>query len=160
MLMKIILLALACLALPLARTAGDILPPKEIADRAIRQVEQVSPDALEQERKANPKLLLIDVRKESEFRAGHLPGALWIPRGTLEFDLQKTTTDPDAPIVVYCRTGGRAALAALALRAVGYRNVRSLDGGFKSWAEAEKPVYNEHGKVKVIAYGEKETDPS
>ena len=85
---------------------------------------------------------LIDVREADEFAAGHLPGALHISRGLLEF---KLSGDPqlsarDLKLVVYCKTGGRAALAACALHEMGYLHVKSIAGGFDAWASAGKPV--------------------
>ncbi|MCK6396749.1 rhodanese-like domain-containing protein [Zoogloea sp.] len=86
--------------------------------------------------------VLIDVREADEFAAGHLPGAVHIARGLLEF---KLSSDPslaarDLKLVVYCKTGGRAALAACALHDMGYLDVKSIAGGFDAWASAGKPV--------------------
>ncbi|MDD2759186.1 MAG: rhodanese-like domain-containing protein [Methylomonas sp.] len=87
--------------------------------------------------------LILDVREPAEFAAGHLPGAVNIPRGVLEF---KIDSHPDfqgkhqADIVVYCQTGGRSALATLALNQLGYQNAVSMAGGFKAWAESGLPL--------------------
>lgn len=86
--------------------------------------------------------LLLDVREADEFQAGHIPGAVNIPRGLLEF---KLGSDPQLAerglnIVIYCKTGGRAALAARALKEMGYLQVQSIAGGFDAWAAADKPV--------------------
>jgi rhodanese-related sulfurtransferase len=86
--------------------------------------------------------VLVDVREADEFAAGHLPGAVHISRGMLEF---KFSANPalqarDLNILLYCKTSGRAALAATALREMGYLNVQSLAGGFDAWAAAGKPV--------------------
>ncbi len=85
---------------------------------------------------------LIDVREADEYAAGHLPGALLIPRGLLEFKLSMMPqlNDRALPIVVYCQGGGRSALAASTLMDMGYLNVRSLAGGFEAWNKAGKPV--------------------
>ena len=84
--------------------------------------------------------LLLDVREADEFQAGHIPGAINIPRGVLEF---KLSNDPalcarEMSIVLYCKTSGRAALAACSLQAMGYRQVQSLAGGFDAWSAAGK----------------------
>ena len=89
--------------------------------------------------------LLLDVREADEFQAGHIPGAINIPRGVLEF---KLSNDPalcarELNIVLYCKTSGRAALAACSLQAMGYRQVQSLAGGFDAW--------NAAGKAQVAA---------
>ena len=83
---------------------------------------------------------LLDVREADEFHAGHIPGAINIPRGVLEF---KLSNDPalcarELNIVLYCKTSGRAALAACSLQAMGYRQVQSLAGGFDAWSAAGK----------------------
>lgn len=86
--------------------------------------------------------VLVDVREADEFTAGHLAGAVHISRGMLEF---KFTANPalqarDLRIVLYCKTSGRAALAAVALQEMGYLNVLSIAGGFDGWVAAGKPV--------------------
>ncbi|HPW31106.1 MAG TPA: rhodanese-like domain-containing protein [Rhodoferax sp.] len=86
--------------------------------------------------------VLVDVREADEFAAGHLGGAVHISRGMLEF---KFSANPalqarDTKVLLYCKTSGRAALAAAALHEMGYLNVQSLAGGFDAWAAAGKPV--------------------
>ena len=84
--------------------------------------------------------LLLDVREADEFHAGHIPGAINIPRGVLEFKLSNDPTlcARELNIVLYCKTSGRAALAACSLQAMGYRQVQSLAGGFDAWSAAGK----------------------
>lgn len=86
--------------------------------------------------------VLIDVREADEFMAGHLPGAVLIPRGLLEFKLTGTPalSGRDLNVVLYCKTSGRAALAAQVMQSMGYLNVASIAGGFDAWAAAGKPV--------------------
>ena len=86
--------------------------------------------------------VLVDVREADEFAAGHLGGALHISRGMLEF---KFSANPalqarDLNVLLYCKTSGRAALAAATLKEMGYLNVLSLAGGFDAWTAAGKPV--------------------
>lgn len=85
---------------------------------------------------------VIDVREQDEFAAGHLPGAVHMSRGMLEFKISSTPAlnARDLRLVVYCKTSGRAALAACALADMGYLNVQSIAGGFDAWVAAEKPV--------------------
>jgi rhodanese-related sulfurtransferase len=99
---------------------------------------------------------LLDVRTSEEFKAGHLPKAVNIPRGTLEFMIGKHYPQKDAEIVVYCRTDARAALCAKTLSDMGYTNVKNLKGAFKAWGEAGYPIYNRHGEFKMIAFEKKE----
>ena len=95
----------------------------------------------------NAGTVLIDIRELAEYQRGHIPGAMYISRGLLEFEilpaLQKRGIDaaPDeCDIVLYCGTGGRSALAAKSLDAMGFRNVKSMDGGIVAWAEAKFPL--------------------
>ena len=95
----------------------------------------------------NAGTVLIDIRDLAEFRRGHIPGAMHISRGLLEFDILPAlekhgiTVPPDeCDIVLYCGTGGRSALAAKSLDAMGFQNVKSMDGGIVAWAEARFPV--------------------
>jgi rhodanese-related sulfurtransferase len=92
---------------------------------------------------------LIDIREVAEYNRGHIEGAVLAPRGMLEFEIHTiveracadTDVSPeDAEIVLYCGTGGRSALAALSLDAMGYRNVRSMSGGLVAWAAAKLPL--------------------
>jgi rhodanese-related sulfurtransferase len=104
------------------------------------RIQEISVDAAEQAiREAQ---VLIDVREADEYAAGHLPGAVHISRGMLEFKLGSNPelSARDLAIVLYCKTSGRAALAACALHDMGYLNVQSISGGFDAWAAAGKPV--------------------
>ncbi len=86
--------------------------------------------------------VLIDVREADEYAAGHIPGAIHISRGVLEFRMSGAPelAARDQAIVLYCKTSGRAALAAAALQEMGYLQVRSITGGFDAWVAAGKPV--------------------
>lgn len=86
--------------------------------------------------------VLIDVREESEFAAGHLPGAIHASRGMLEFKLSGTPAlaARDLKVVLYCKTSGRAALAAAAMADMGYLHVTSIVGGYDAWVAAGKPT--------------------
>lgn len=86
--------------------------------------------------------LLLDVREADEFANGHIPGAVHISRGLLEF---KLSNDPilsarDLKIVLYCKNSGRAALASKSLHEMGYVNIQSIAGGFDAWAQAGNPI--------------------
>jgi rhodanese-related sulfurtransferase len=79
--------------------------------------------------------LLIDVREESEYAAGRLPGAAHISKGVIERDIETRVPDPDTPLVLYCGGGFRSALVADILQRMGYTNVISMDGGWRVWTE-------------------------
>lgn len=116
------------------KTAHDLVAA------AKTRVQEISLDAAEQAiRDAD---VLIDVRETDEFSAGHIPGAVHMSRGMLEFKLSSTPelTSRDIRIVVYCKTSGRAALAACALHDMGYLDVKSIAGGFDAWVAAGKPI--------------------
>lgn len=87
--------------------------------------------------------VLIDVREADEFAAGHLPGAVHASRGMLEFKLGSTPAlaARDLQVVLYCKTSGRAALAAAAMQEMGYLNVKSIAGGYDAWVAAGKAVH-------------------
>jgi rhodanese-related sulfurtransferase len=83
---------------------------------------------------------LVDVREDSEWSAGHLPGAIHLGKGVIERDIEKTITDTSAPLVLYCGGGFRSALAAKNLQEMGYTNVISMDGGVRGWREKHYPL--------------------
>jgi rhodanese-related sulfurtransferase len=85
-------------------------------------------------------VIFLDVRTKSEYRSGHIPGAVNISRGFLEFMVGKDLPDKDATIVVYCKTGGRSCLATNTLVKMGYKNVKNMDGGWSAWMKAGYPV--------------------
>lgn len=86
--------------------------------------------------------LVLDVREADEYAAGHLPGAVHASRGMLEFKLSASPdwSRRDLKVVLYCKTSGRAALAASAMKEMGYTNVTSIAGGFDAWVAAGKLV--------------------
>lgn len=116
------------------KTAHDL-----VASAKARIQEIALKDAEQAIREAD---VLIDVREADEFAAGHLPGAIHASRGMLEFKLSGTPalSARDLNIMLYCKTSGRAALAACALHDMGYLNVKSISGGFDAWVAAGKPV--------------------
>ena len=89
---------------------------------------------------AGEPFVLVDVREESEFAAGHIPGAVHLGKGVIERDIEKKVPDPATPLVLYCGGGFRSALAADAIQKMGYTNVISMDGGWRTWTEKSLPV--------------------
>ena len=86
--------------------------------------------------------VIIDVREADEYAAGHLAGAINLPRGLLEFKLSGTPVldQRDLNVVLYCKTGGRAALSAVSMQSMGYLNVASIAGGYDAWVQAGNAV--------------------
>ncbi|PTT53205.1 rhodanese-like domain-containing protein [Aeromonas sp. HMWF015] len=83
---------------------------------------------------------LIDVREESEWAKGHLPGARYLGRGVIERDIETQFPDLEIELYLYCGGGFRSILAADNLQQMGYRKVISIDGGFRGWCDAGYPV--------------------
>ena len=110
---------------------------QQLCDEAKTRIVETDGDAVAA-RLSDPawRGVLVDVRENDEYRAGHLPGARGIGRGVLEYHIADEVPDTDTEIVLYCRGGNRSALAADSLRTMGYTNVVSLRGGFRQW-EAE-----------------------
>jgi rhodanese-related sulfurtransferase len=88
------------------------------------------------------KRIVIDVREYDEYAAGHLPGAINIPRGVLEFKIGMVPecANKSGAFLIYCRTSGRAALSAVQLQKIGYSNVISMAGGFDAWNAEGRPT--------------------
>jgi rhodanese-related sulfurtransferase len=84
--------------------------------------------------------LLVDVREDSEWAEGHAAGAVHMSKGVIERDIETRVPDTAQTMVLYCGGGYRSALVADALQRMGYRNVISLDGGWRAWNEAGLPV--------------------
>lgn len=82
------------------------------------------------------EVTLVDVREGDEWRRGHLPGAVHVPRGYLEMQAEGKLPTKDAPLIVYCAGGNRSALATETLKQMGYSNVRHMSGGFTAWKDA------------------------
>ena len=102
------------------------------------------------------KFVLLDVRVPEEYAAGHLPKAVNIPRGQLEFVIGRLYPNEDTEMVLYCRMGGAAALCTKALMDMGYTNVKNCKGAFRTWGESGYPIFNRHGEFKMVAFEKKE----
>ena len=89
---------------------------------------------------ADERFVLVDVREESEWARGHLPGAIHLGKGVIERDIEQRVPEKNAPLVLYCGGGFRSALAAENLQRMGYTNVVSMDGGWRGWIEAGYPA--------------------
>jgi rhodanese-related sulfurtransferase len=107
-----------------------------LVEETKQRVRETTVADIQRRRAAGEKFHLVDVREESEFKAGHIPGAIHLGKGVIERDVEKTIPDTDAEIVLYCGGGFRSALAADNLQRMGYTNVWSMDGGWRGWTEA------------------------
>ena len=111
-----------------------------IVEAARANVTELTADAYRQLLDSAAPHVLIDVREDSEWAAGHAAGAIHIGKGVIERDIETRQPDTGLLLVLYCGGGYRSALAADALQRMGYTNVRSLAGGWKAWNEAGLPV--------------------
>lgn len=108
----------------------------KIVQDAKSRVKECTVDDVLRRRAAGERFTLVDVREESEYAAGHAPGALHLGKGVLERDVEKAVPDPATPLVLYCGGGFRSALAADSLQKMGYTDVTSMDGGWTGWVKA------------------------
>ncbi len=92
---------------------------------------------------AGEKMILVDTREDNEWAKGHIPGAVHLGKGVIERDVETTIPDKNATLVLYCGGGFRSALAADNLQKMGYKNVISMDGGWRAWTESNFPIAND-----------------
>jgi rhodanese-related sulfurtransferase len=147
----IILIGFSCIS-----AWGDVKSKQEISSEAKSKAPHISSHQLADYQSAKDDFVLLDIRTEAEYKAGHIRGARWFPRGKLEYYIQEVVKNPDSKIVLYCRTGGRSALATLTLKDMGYTNVVDLEGGFREWVAGGNSFFNLHGEHKVVRYQQKE----
>ena len=107
-----------------------------LVDDAKSRIQEISIDALRQRLAANPQLILLDVREDNEWAAGHAAQARHLGKGILERDLETLYPDKQAEIILYCGGGFRSALSCDAAQKMGYTHVRSLIGGYKGLVAA------------------------
>lgn len=112
----------------------------ELVMQAKAQIREVGPD--EAQALLARGITVLDVREADEYAAGHLPGAINVPRGLLEFKVATVAplADRSQPVLVYCKSSGRAALATVALREMGWEAAVSLAGGYDLWAAESLPT--------------------
>ena len=97
------------------------------------RIRETTPEEVRQKQERDDPFLFVDVREDSEWEKGHADGAIHLGKGVIERDAEKVIPDKGSEVVLYCGGGYRSALAADALQKMGYRNVISMDGGWKRW---------------------------
>ncbi|MCR4294114.1 MAG: rhodanese-like domain-containing protein [Elusimicrobia bacterium] len=112
----------------------------KIVDDAKSRVKQTDVAAVLARVKKGEKLLLVDTREDNEWDKGRIAGAIHLGKGVIERDVEATIPDKNAEIILYCGGGFRSALSADNLQRMGYTNVISMDGGWRSWTEAGGPT--------------------
>jgi rhodanese-related sulfurtransferase len=127
----------------LAQQAQPAGPPQIVKDmvaKAKATIKTVSATDVKAAIDQKEKAIFLDVRDPGEFSAGHLPGAVNVSRGTLEWGIWSKIPDQQAKIYVYCKTAGRSALATKTLNDLGYKNAVLMDAQFEDWIKAGYPV--------------------
>ena len=99
---------------------------------------------------AGEKFILVDVREETEWERGHLPGAIHLGKGVIERDIETAIPDKSTTLVLYCGGGYRSALVADNLQKMGYTGCISMDGGWRAWTEAHFPTVKIAGSKRSM----------
>ena len=108
----------------------------DLVNEAKKKISEISVADAKAKIDSDASVIVLDVREPDEFKKGHIPKAKNIPRGLLEFKVAKEIPNKDAQILVYCKSGGRSALASSTLLEMGYKNVKSIAGGWQAWLKA------------------------
>jgi sulfur-carrier protein adenylyltransferase/sulfurtransferase len=111
---------------------------KSLLDEARASIKQVGAEEARDLMK-NSGAVVVDVRESDEWRQGHIPEAIFIPRGFLELRVEDKVPDRKAPVILQCASGTRSLLAARTLREMGYEKLYSLNGGFNAWKDKGLP---------------------
>ena len=141
--MLVFTFVLSMASLTFAQEQKPAGPPQVVKDmiaKAKATVTKVSAADVKAAIDKKEKAVFLDVRDPNEFGAGHLPGAINVSRGTLEFNIWNKVTDHNSKIYVYCKTAGRSAFATKTLNDLGYKNAVLMDAQFEDWIKAGYPV--------------------
>lgn len=111
-----------------------------LCDEVRARVAEISADEVADRLGRGERLVVVDVREESEVARGRIQGARAIGRGILERDVEQAFPDPAAELVLYCAGGFRSVLAAESLQRMGYTDVKSMAGGFREWTRKNLPT--------------------
>ena len=120
-------------------TTPKVMTTKDLVAEANEHVTNI-PASLAKELIDEGGYIYLDVRTAKEFKMGHIPGAIHIERGLLEFKINNQVPDKNAQIVVYCKVGERGSLAAHTLVRMGYKNVINMEDGWVAWEKVGYPV--------------------
>jgi rhodanese-related sulfurtransferase len=112
----------------------------KIVNEAKSRISEVTVAETRDRLKENPEAKLIDVREDKEWDAAHAAGSIHLGKGIIERDIETTSPDKAAELILYCGGGYRSALVADVLQTMGYTNVYSMAGGWKAWKESGAPV--------------------
>jgi rhodanese-related sulfurtransferase len=110
-----------------------------IVNDAKLRVNRTTPRKVKEKLDRKDRFVLVDVREDNEWKKGHIAGAVHIGKGVIERDIDKHVPDKKEEIILYCGGGYRSALAADNLQKMGYKNVLSMDGGWREWKNLKYP---------------------
>lgn len=114
--------------------------PEQIVREAKAAINEVSIDEVKKMIDNKENIILLDVRDSEEYETGHIPGAINISRGSLDFKVHLIIPDKNTKIIVYCGLDLRSPLATKSLNDLGYKKAVNMIGGLKAWKEAGYPV--------------------
>jgi len=114
----------------------------KVVNEARPYVKEITIDDARERLAKNPKAVFMDVREDLEWQKQHAAQAVHLGKGVLERDLEEMIPDPDTEIIMYCGGGYRSVLTAATAQQMGYRNVASLQGGYKALVQAGWPMKN------------------
>ncbi len=115
----------------------------KIVNETRPRIKELTIEQARERLKTNPKVILVDVREDDEWKAGHASEALHLGKGVLERDIEAVLPDSEAEIIMYCGGGYRSILTADMAQRMGYKNVSSLMGGYKGLVAANWPMQRE-----------------
>ena len=117
-------------------------PPGFLArvNNAKKKIRETTVSEVIARQKKDASFYFVDVREDDEWRAGRAQGSIHLGKGVIERDIEAVIPNKDAEIILYCGGGFRSAIAAESLMEMGYKNVVSMDGGYRGWVEAGGPT--------------------
>ena len=114
--------------------------PEQVVQEAKAAINEVSIDEVKKMIDNKEDIILLDVRDSEEYTTGHIPGAINISRGTLDFKVHSIIPDKNKKIIVYCGLDLRSPLATKSVNDLGYKKAINMIGGLKAWKEAGYPI--------------------
>jgi rhodanese-related sulfurtransferase len=112
----------------------------KVVEEAKPRVKELTVEQARERLAKNPKTIIVDVREDAEWQAGHAEQAIHLGKGILERDIEAVLPDPNAEIIMYCGGGYRSILTCDVAQRMGYKNVSSLIGGYKGLVSAQWPM--------------------
>jgi rhodanese-related sulfurtransferase len=145
--MKKLLVFVVSSLIAISAFAGTPVSDKK-KEIALKNIEQISPEDALANLKGDKNIVLLDVRTDREYEGGHVAGAIWTPRGLLDFKAGKWLKDKSKTYYVYCKTGGRGSISTYDLKQLGYKAV-NIKGGYKALKKSGAKVVS--GRAKGFA---------